>query len=52
MLFLRSKVKDFKKIDKKIESEIDKAIGYAEKSKYPKQNEILSNVFSNLWVTV
>ena len=44
LLFLRSKVKDFKKIDKKIESEIDTAIDYAEKSKYPKQNEILKNV--------
>ena len=33
---------------REIVHEIDKAIGYAEKSKYPKQNEILSNVFSNL----
>ena len=48
LLFLRSKVKDFKKIDKKIESEIDTAIDYAEKSKYPKQNEILKNVFSDI----
>ena len=48
LVSLRSKVKDFKRIDKTIESEIDEAIEYAEKSKYPKQNEVMNNVFSNL----